>query len=699
MNPYWNDPKIVDYFASIAPPQYWHDYFSDMQDKKDIQVLDLGCGGGRNLCMLLKMHFDAFGCDFHKNMVLKTIEKAEKIIKREDAKKKIIFADMRNLPYNSNSFDHVIASGILHNAPIYADYKRTIKQISKVLRSEGTLCLNVFTAEDVDPLLVKEKEKGLYLTPDGLEILLLEKDEILALLRNVGLVPVSEVIEYKSKVFNGYRSVMRGVFKKFLPKSNNVYQQFIHTANTNETNIAVISSDEIYTYKQFTADIIKCSNFLNQYFKGNEKQFRIAIYMQRNYNMLLIIWSLIRQNNIYIPIDVKSPIERLSVILQDSKADYIITDDTYEKNLDDIKVQIININNIDDKIINADNNCANNKAFSYIIYTSGSSGSPKGVQVSCSALDNFINDFIKEIPFNSKSIMLAHTSISFDISIVELILILVVGGTVVLCDNKQSGNFKSIIRLIKTHRVTHLQITPSLLKLLLERIQRTDVETIKELLVGGEQMTINLLEKIKNVFMCPIYNLYGPTEATVWCSISKLENVEQPDIGTPFGSNHFVIMDENKNTKKQKGELYIRGNQLADCYLGLPELTLKAFPHIDGVRYYKTGDLVYLNEHGKLIFTGRRDHQMKINGNRVEIEEIELCIENIADVKAAVVVVANDEFKDHIYCYFESTTINDINIIKEHLRKYLPDYMIPEKFDKVEKIPLLTSGKKDRNFF
>lgn len=702
MDMYWNDQKIVTYFASMEPPKYWHDYFEDIQNKKETQVLDLGCGGGRNLCMLLEMQFDAYGCDLHKNMVLKTIENAEKVISKEKAEKRVVSADMINLPYESDSFHHVIASGVLHNAKNYTDYIKAIEQISRILRVDGTLCLNVFTAEDVDPSLIKKEEKGLYLTPDNLEMLLLDKSEVLVLLKKFGLVPVSEIVEYKSEVFNGYRSVMRGIFKKISLESNNVYKQFLHAANNNEENSAVLCNDEVYTYKQFAEDIINYSNFLCQYFKSEEKQLRIAIYMQRDYNLLLTIWSLIKQNNVYIPIDIKTPLERLNVILKDSKANYIITDDTNEKHLNGVEIIIINANNYDNKIIYKENIYKHNELFSYLLYTSGSSGSPKGVQVSCRALGYFINDFIKEIVFDPKSIILAHTSISFDISIVELVLMLTVGGTVVLCNDGQAGNFKSIIRLIKTKNITHLQITPSLLKLLLERIQPTDIEMIKALLVGGEQLTLTLLEKIKKVFKCPVYNLYGPTEATVWCSVSKLESIETPDIGNPFGSNCFLVIDENGDRiiePNEKGELYIGGNQLADCYYGLNEMTLKSFPFIEGIRYYKTGDLVFRNEKGKLLFTGRCDHQIKINGNRVELEEIELCMENIPEISAAIIMVVNDELKDHIHCYFESKKIEDIDNIKEHLQKHLPAYMIPEKFIKVDKIPLLTSGKKDRNYY
>lgn len=214
MNDYWNRPNIVSYFSTLEPPEYWVKKFEALFNKPKIKVLDVGCGGGRNLYMLLKMGYDAYGCDFHENMVIETRNKIANVIKNDNAKKRIMQADMRELPYKDNLFDYVIANGILHNVSNLEDYICSIIQLSRVLKNKGELCLNVFTANYIDNSLKQIDKTGLFKTEEGLDMFLLPSHKILEIFENHGMHLKEEKKEYNSKVFTGSRSVLRAVFYK-----------------------------------------------------------------------------------------------------------------------------------------------------------------------------------------------------------------------------------------------------------------------------------------------------------------------------------------------------------------------------------------------------------------------------------------------------------------------------------------------------
>jgi ubiquinone/menaquinone biosynthesis C-methylase UbiE len=211
---YWNRSQIVSHFSSLEPPEYWVKKFEPILDKSKNKVLDVGCGGGRNLFMLLKMGYDVYGCDYYENMVIESINKITNIINTEEAKKRVIQADMKKLPYKDSTFDYVIANGILHNVSNVDDYVSSISQLGRVLKNNGELCLNVFTANYIDVSLKKINEVGLFRTEEGLNMFLLPSNIIIKLLEKNNLYLTEEKKEYNSKVFSGSRSVLRAIFYK-----------------------------------------------------------------------------------------------------------------------------------------------------------------------------------------------------------------------------------------------------------------------------------------------------------------------------------------------------------------------------------------------------------------------------------------------------------------------------------------------------
>ena len=210
---YWNSKKIVDEFSKADEPYYWKEFFGSIKHPEDIIVLDLGCGGGRNTSMLADLGFKVEACDLHLNMT-KATEMRIQGLGRKKENVHIQQANMLKLPFDTESMDIVLSNGIYHNSSSVDEFKQAIQESIRVLKNNGILCLNVFTDSYIDDTLVKQKENSLFLTPDGLDMVLLSERYILDLLKNFSVFPYSEPICYKSEINVGIRSVLRGVFFK-----------------------------------------------------------------------------------------------------------------------------------------------------------------------------------------------------------------------------------------------------------------------------------------------------------------------------------------------------------------------------------------------------------------------------------------------------------------------------------------------------
>ncbi len=215
---YWNNCDIIQEFANFEAPQYWKDFFLKIPFPQNCNVLDLGCGGGRNTHMLVSMGFNVRACDLHQGMVDTTRQRIKSFVAGQDVETIVRQGSMLQLPYEDNSFNVVLSNGIFHNASNVEEFETAIKETERVLKEDGQLCLNVFTEEHVEDNLQKQQKPFLYLTPDNLDMVLLPTENILAILEKYSLRPEGELAEYRSKVDTGDRSVLRGVFRK--SKSN-----------------------------------------------------------------------------------------------------------------------------------------------------------------------------------------------------------------------------------------------------------------------------------------------------------------------------------------------------------------------------------------------------------------------------------------------------------------------------------------------
>ena len=211
---YWNSRTIVDEFTEAQEPIYWRSFFETIKYPESLTVLDLGCGGGRNTYMLAELGFRVEACDLHENMLKATWMKIQKLNSLKRNKVHIQKANMLKLPYETESLDIILSNGIYHNTSSVDEFEQAIRESARILKKGGLLCLNVFSNAYVDETLNKQTEEFLFVTPDGLDMMLLPPIRILDILNTVSLVPYNETVSYESKINVGTRSVLRGIFCK-----------------------------------------------------------------------------------------------------------------------------------------------------------------------------------------------------------------------------------------------------------------------------------------------------------------------------------------------------------------------------------------------------------------------------------------------------------------------------------------------------
>lgn len=211
---YWNKDKIVNEFASAKAPEYWQNFFKEIDSPENMIVLDLGCGGGRNTYMLAQLGFKVEACDLHEKMLQST---KKKIFELDEVKRNNVHiqqANMLMLPFKNESIDIVLSNGVYHNTSSKNDFNDAIKETSRVLKQNGLLCVNVFTDYFIDESLKKQEQEFLYITPDHLDMILLSEKVILKIFEEFSLYPYKEIVSYCSQINIGVRSVLRGVFIK-----------------------------------------------------------------------------------------------------------------------------------------------------------------------------------------------------------------------------------------------------------------------------------------------------------------------------------------------------------------------------------------------------------------------------------------------------------------------------------------------------
>ena len=423
----------------------------------------------------------------------------------------------------------------------------------------------------------------------------------------------------------------------------------------------------------------------------------VAIAVPRSVYLIASVIACLDCGIVYFPIDIEGqPKNRINYALNSANIQTVVTLSSVNYDFGDRNIIYLDKCNIESDNIKL----SFDSELAYILYTSGTTGNPKAVEVTRKGLINFIVSIPRIIKFAENDIIASFTNFTFDIFFLEAVLPLYCGMTVVLATKEQMENPRKSVKLLLDKKVTMLQSTPSRLRLLkLIDSELNCLKNLKTIMIGGEPFPVELLCSLQKIKDCNIYNMYGPTETTIWSSIADLTNTHEIHIGLPIHNTNFYLLDNNLNpvSKGQQGEICIGGLGLADGYLDNIKQTEKSFvylPFKPFERVYITGDLGFYDENDKLIFIGRKDSQIKINGNRVELEEVEECLNSLKNIDISVVCF-DFEHNELIAFYMAQYEIDEHETINE-LKQLIPDYMIPHKYVLIEKIYYTDSGKVNR---
>jgi amino acid adenylation domain-containing protein len=409
----------------------------------------------------------------------------------------------------------------------------------------------------------------------------------------------------------------------------------------------------------------------------------------------------------YLPLNPEDPPLRLGWILARAEARFTLTDSESKSHLPEGSSQLLLLDRqstvMEERESDDRTELPKPTDLAYVIFTSGTTGHPKGVAITHGALLNVVTDVAQRVSFDEDASWLAITTVSFDIAALELLLPLSYGGKVILASEEQARVGRILAGIIQRKRPTIVQATPITWRILLQSGWAGSPDLT--VLCGGDRLDRDLANKLI-ARVSTVWNMYGPTETTIWSTAERLVlGDDAVTVGKPIANTEIYILDNDGRLQEngEIGEICIGGAGVARGYINDAELTSRYFvdAHLRGrgtVRLYLTGDLGRWNERGKLDFLGRMDHQVKVNGFRVELTEIEQVLQRCPGVRdAAVLGVGAANHQKRLYAFVVGNHGMEITTrhLLMHLAQYLPKYMIPEKFWLLDRLPSTPHGKRD----
>ncbi|AGX42688.1 non-ribosomal peptide synthetase [Clostridium saccharobutylicum] len=472
--------------------------------------------------------------------------------------------------------------------------------------------------------------------------------------------------------------------------------------------IAVVNKEFRLTYREVKEKSLYICRQLQE--AKVESEELTAVLMEKSWHQIISVMGILFAGAAYLPLDIENPRERLENILIDSKTKNVLVKKEFlEKNKWLKKWTCIVV---DGEGLEKDTSIIakkNTNTLAYTIYTSGSTGMPKGVMISHKGAVNTIQDINSRFNINEKDVAIAVSNLHFDLSVYDVFGMLGSGAKLVIPDSEKAKDPQYWIELMNREHITIWNSVPTFVEMLIEyeahqnKLVRKDLRLI---MMSGDWIAISLPKKIRNIFDdIKLISMGGATEASIWSNIFEIpKNIPSEWNSIPYGkplcNQKYYILDSGLENCPDyvPGILYISGAGLAEGYLNDKEKTADKFiyhPQI-GERLYCTGDMGRYCNYGNIEFLGRIDNQIKINGYRVELGEIENAIIKAAGISKVAVMPISDAGMVSIAAFIENENEIDTKSFKEQLRMLIPEYEIPKNIIKLEKLPLSNNGKIDR---
>ena len=488
------------------------------------------------------------------------------------------------------------------------------------------------------------------------------------------------------------------------PPYASIYEAFQQQVRTRGEYKAVSFQEQSLSYKELDEKSASLATHLLG--KGVKPGDRVGLCANPSVELMVGIWGIIRAGAAYVPLDPSYPAERLSYMVAEAKIGAVIAEDSLLGIFEQEELELISLaqgiqsddslNGIQPKLP-----ILSGAGEAYVIFTSGSSGKPKGVPITHKNLLHSTFARTTYYPHNPDAFLLL-SSFSFDSSVAGIFWTICSGGTLVWAEKRIEQDMGKLSRLIAEKGITHSLMLPSLYELLLAHGNLSSFDQLSTLIVAGEACSPTLVathfERLPQV---SLFNEYGPTEASVWCTVHQVSKEDQHKsvvpIGVPIARTDVYVLDEERQVVPMgmPGELYVGGEGLAPGYLNRPDLTKKKFVShpfstAPEARLYRTGDLVRFDHDGRLLFLGRVDNQVKIRGFRIELDEIAEELKQLEEIDAATVQVSEEK---ELIGYLVAKGSIPHSDIRRKLMAALPAYMVPATYVQLESFPKLPNGK------
>lgn len=519
----------------------------------------------------------------------------------------------------------------------------------------------------------------------------------LKLTKLLNLVTEEEMLTGQELIFKLKTTISNS---KTSENNHDIIKQFDSIVVTSQDKTALTYNDKNISYGELNnkSDIV--ANYLLS--RNIRRLDKIGILMERTPNYIVTILGVLKAGAVYVPLDLNSPKERQDFIIKDSKIKIVIND-SYSSSKE--LVENVNIKGIIQselraalQITNPYDRQSSPDSIAYIMYTSGTTGKPKGVQISHENIMSLVKN-TNYLDFNEDMVILQAAPMIFDASTFEIWGTLLNGGRLVFLESDKPTP-SEIKEIVNREKVNVAFFTTALFNLIID----IDISTFKNLdylLFGGETVSYSHVKKILKVLTGSLIHVYGPTENTTFSTFCKVTNEFLETKNIPIGkaltdcTTYIVNESFNPVNKGEVGELLVGGKGLTRGYVDDSLNTKERFIVYKGERFYRTGDFVKELPDGNILFIGRVDHQVKIRGHRIELEEIEKALLKNQNIQSTKVICFNRDNKKNLCAFVVISELLTEDSIRQYLHQSLPEYMVPQIIKIIDEMPLTINGKID----